>query len=179
MINLVEIGKYIAELRTSNKLSQQELAEKLYVTHQAVSKWEKGKGMPSIEIMVSLTKLFNITIDQLLRTTVVSLNDFEKLLTAYPRSYIINQLIQGKLDFKIIDVLYLLNSEEREIIISHIINHHLDVNIVDLLPYLNKLERTRIIKAIKSKKLDISKREISYMLTINEKNILFGGKNEY
>lgn len=175
MINLIEMGKYIAKLRTDMDLSQQELADKLYVTHQAVSKWENGKGVPSIEIMVSLTKLFNITIEQLLRFNIEQKEDFNKLLNSFPREYIINQLIQGKLGFMIIDVLYLLSNNERELIISHIINKYIKIDIVELLPYLNQIERSRIIQAIKEKRISINKNEISHMLTKNEKNIIFGG----
>src|SRR5690625_3185025 len=47
--------------------SQEVLAEKIYVSRQSVSKWETGKNYPSIEIIISLSDLFNITTDELLR----------------------------------------------------------------------------------------------------------------
>ncbi len=47
--------------------SQAELAEKLHVSRQSVSKWETGKNYPSIEVIIDLSDLFGITIDELLR----------------------------------------------------------------------------------------------------------------
>ena len=48
--------------------SQTELAEKLHVSRQSVSKWETGKNYPSIEVIIDLSDLFGITIDELLRS---------------------------------------------------------------------------------------------------------------
>jgi len=47
--------------------SQDDLAKKIYVSRQSVSKWETGKNYPSIEVIINLSDLFNITIDELLR----------------------------------------------------------------------------------------------------------------
>ncbi|WP_088043297.1 helix-turn-helix domain-containing protein [Bacillus sp. EAC] len=54
--------------REKRNLSQNELAEKLHVSRQSVSKWETGKNYPSIEIIIDLSDLFGITIDELLRS---------------------------------------------------------------------------------------------------------------
>ena len=59
-------GKRLRELRTQNRLSQEELAKKLGVTAQAVSKWEHGRSMPDFEAIVPMAKLFHITTDRLL-----------------------------------------------------------------------------------------------------------------
>ncbi|MBD8070145.1 helix-turn-helix domain-containing protein [Bacillus sp. PS06] len=48
--------------------SQEELAEKLFVSRQSVSKWENGQNYPSIEIIIKLSDLFEVTIDELLRS---------------------------------------------------------------------------------------------------------------
>ena len=56
----------IFELRTKNGLSQDELAEKVFVTRQAVSRWEKGATVPSTETLKLLSKLFNVSINTLL-----------------------------------------------------------------------------------------------------------------
>ena len=50
--------------------SQTELAEKIHVSRQSVSKWETGKNYPSIEVIIDLSDLFCITIDELLRSDV-------------------------------------------------------------------------------------------------------------
>lgn len=52
--------------RKSMNLSQEELAEKLNVSRQAISKWENGQSTPDLETILALCKLFNVTTDQLL-----------------------------------------------------------------------------------------------------------------
>ncbi|MBR2302411.1 MAG: helix-turn-helix domain-containing protein [Clostridia bacterium] len=56
----------IFNLRTTNGLSQDELAEKVYVTRQAVSRWENGETVPNVETLKLLSKLFNVSINTLL-----------------------------------------------------------------------------------------------------------------
>ena len=56
----------ILELRTKKGLSQDELAEKTYVTRQAVSRWENGETIPNIETLKLLSKLFDVSINTLL-----------------------------------------------------------------------------------------------------------------
>lgn len=62
----MEFSEKIQELRNKNKLTQEQLAEKLYVSRTAVSKWESGKGYPSIDSLKYISKTFNISIDELL-----------------------------------------------------------------------------------------------------------------
>lgn len=56
----------IFELRTKNGLSQDELAEKIYVTRQAVSRWENGETVPNTETLKLLSKMFDVSINTLL-----------------------------------------------------------------------------------------------------------------
>lgn len=56
----------IFELRTRNGLSQEELAEKIFVTRQAVSRWETGETVPNTETLKLLSKLFDVSINTLL-----------------------------------------------------------------------------------------------------------------
>ena len=56
----------ILELRTKKGLSQEELAEKVYVTRQAVSRWETGETIPNTETLKLLSKLFDVSINTLL-----------------------------------------------------------------------------------------------------------------
>ena len=62
----METKSIIFELRTKNKLSQDELAENLYVTRQAVSRWETGETIPNTETLKLLSKLFDVSINTLL-----------------------------------------------------------------------------------------------------------------
>ena len=56
----------IFQLRTKHGLSQDELAEKLYVTRQAVSRWENGETIPNIDTLKLLSELFDVSINTLL-----------------------------------------------------------------------------------------------------------------
>lgn len=62
----METKDVIFKLRTTNGLSQDELAEKVYVTRQAVSRWENGETIPNTETLKLLSKLFNVSINTLL-----------------------------------------------------------------------------------------------------------------
>ncbi len=65
-MNQEEIGKFIAKKRKEKDLTQQELAEKLGVTYQAISKWENGRGMPDYPLFEPLCKELGITTSELL-----------------------------------------------------------------------------------------------------------------
>ncbi|MCH5269526.1 MAG: helix-turn-helix domain-containing protein [Lachnospiraceae bacterium] len=62
----METKNIIFELRTKNGLSQDELAEKIYVTRQAVSRWETGETVPNTETLKLLSQLFDVSINTLL-----------------------------------------------------------------------------------------------------------------
>ena len=59
------IDEKLKKLRKENNLTQDDLAEKIFVTRTAVSKWETGQGYPSIESLKLLAKLFETSIDEL------------------------------------------------------------------------------------------------------------------
>ncbi|CGG52705.1 MULTISPECIES: helix-turn-helix domain-containing protein [Bacillus] len=77
----------LKEEREKRNWSQNDLAEKIHVSRQSVSKWETGKNYPSIEIIIHLSDLFGITIDELLRSdeelTQKVIEDSKQL--AYPK----------------------------------------------------------------------------------------------
>lgn len=61
-------GEKLKSVRKTKGWSQEELAEKLFVSRQSVSKWENGQNYPSIEVIIKLSVLFEVSIDELLRT---------------------------------------------------------------------------------------------------------------
>lgn len=65
-----EIGRGIAQRRKQLRLSQEELASRIGVTRQAVSKWESGAALPSVDNMVELARVLNASVDELLQLTV-------------------------------------------------------------------------------------------------------------
>lgn len=62
----MEFNEKLQELRKSKGLTQEELAEALYVSRTAISKWESGRGYPSIDSLKEISKFFSVTIDELL-----------------------------------------------------------------------------------------------------------------
>jgi transcriptional regulator with XRE-family HTH domain len=62
----MEFSKKLQELRKQKGLTQEELAQKLYVSRTAISKWESGRGYPSIDSLKEIAKFFCVTVDQLL-----------------------------------------------------------------------------------------------------------------
>lgn len=77
ILNSVDIGKYLSELRKHYKITQNELADKIGVTRQAVSKWETGVTIPDIEILLQLSDIFGISINDILKADSTKIN-FQK-----------------------------------------------------------------------------------------------------
>lgn len=62
----MEFNEKLQQLRKQKEITQEELAEAIYVSRTAISKWESGRGYPSIDSLKSLSKFFGVTIDELL-----------------------------------------------------------------------------------------------------------------
>lgn len=62
----MEFNEKLQELRKKKGLTQEELAEKLFVSRTAVSKWESGRGFPNIDSLKEIARFFGVTIDDLL-----------------------------------------------------------------------------------------------------------------
>mgnify|MGYP003307108079 CR=1 FL=1 len=65
-MDTIKIGKFIAERRKALGMTQMQLAEKLYISDRAVSKWETGKSMPDVSIMLELSNILGISVQELL-----------------------------------------------------------------------------------------------------------------
>lgn len=66
MFDVKKMGEQIARLRKGNKYTQEQLAEKLKISPQAVSKWENGNAVPEIPMLCEISKLFNCSVDRIL-----------------------------------------------------------------------------------------------------------------
>jgi len=66
MADNLAIGRAIAQLRRAMHMTQQALAAHLFVSHQAVSKWENGVALPDILTLYNMCRLFGITMEQLI-----------------------------------------------------------------------------------------------------------------
>ena len=92
----MEFHEKLQELRKSRKLTQEELAEALYVSRTAISKWESGRGYPSIDSLKEISLYFSVTIDELLSS--------EKLLSIAEKENTANIRNMCDLLFGIVDV---------------------------------------------------------------------------
>lgn len=79
-MDLVKIGKFISSKRKEKNITQSELAEKLYITDRAVSKWENGICLPDAGTMPELCEILGITINDLFSGEVVDMKNNEKKL---------------------------------------------------------------------------------------------------
>ncbi|MCI9218012.1 MAG: helix-turn-helix domain-containing protein [Dorea sp.] len=75
------ISKYLQLLRKKHNYTQDELAKKLDISRQAVSKWETGAAIPDLEVLLKISKLYGITINDILEPNIPTerITDFEQL----------------------------------------------------------------------------------------------------
>ena len=66
MIDFIKVGRKISSLRRKQNLSQDELAEKMYVSRQLISKWENGSGIPKIDHVIDLCEILKVDFIELL-----------------------------------------------------------------------------------------------------------------
>ena len=74
----IKIGKFIAELRKKQNLTQKDLAEKLSITDRAISKWENGKALPDSSLMLPLCSILKIRVDELLSGEVIPMENYNE-----------------------------------------------------------------------------------------------------
>ena len=89
----MELGKKLVKIRKSNKLTQDDLANKYYVTRQTISNWENGKSYPDLETLVKISNDFNISLDVLLKEDDKMIKDITDKQKKYESSKIVILLI--------------------------------------------------------------------------------------
>lgn len=71
----MELGKQIRMYRLENKLSQEELADRIYVSRQTISNWENDKNYPDINSLVLLSEVFKVSLDKLIKGDIEIMKD--------------------------------------------------------------------------------------------------------
>ena len=71
----MELGKQIKMYRLENKLSQEELANRIYVSRQTISNWENDKSYPDINSLVLLSEVFKVSLDNLIKVDIEIMKD--------------------------------------------------------------------------------------------------------
>ena len=100
----MEFNVKLQELRKSKGLTQEELAELLYVSRTAISKWESGRGFPNIESLKAISKFFSVSLDELLsgeEILAIAENDHKQ------KERTVRDLVFGLLDCSVVLLLFL------------------------------------------------------------------------
>ena len=132
MFNMENIGLKISKLRKSNNMTQMELADKMDISFQAVSNWERGNSMPDISKLPELAEIFGVSVDEIIGT----------------KSPLLDSIINGRIKEHIADN-GLTNDEIKEIApiikpsqAENIFENAKDIvdmkDMEDLLPFLNQ-----------------------------------------
>lgn len=142
MIDFLKVGKRITEHRKRIGMSQDTLAERLFVTRQALSKWENGLSVPSLESLAEMSRLFGVSFEQILGLSEVEV-DFceEDIFDGRDRAYVISKIASGELRVNLADVFYQLSPGERIYILKKIKSGELSTDTESLWPRLTPSEQ--------------------------------------
>ena len=94
----MELGKQIRMYRLENKLSQEELADRIYVSRQTISNWENDKNYPDINSLVLLSEVFKVSLDKIIKGDIDVMKDVIKKeevdkMNRYGKIYIIMLIV--------------------------------------------------------------------------------------
>ena len=140
MIDFVRVGEKIAKYRRQAGMTQDELADILYVTRQALSKWELGVSVPSTDTLLELCKIFKISFEEILCLDDKVDIDPNDIFKGHDRLFIVNAICRGELVVNIPDVFYQFSPSERLIILRHIKEGKIETDIDELLVKLTQSE---------------------------------------
>lgn len=142
MLDMVRIGAKICELRRSLGLSQEELASRLYITRQALSKWENGSSIPSIDLLVEVSRLFSVSIDEILCLDAKEPDiDPDDIFRGHTRDFVVRTVAEGRLKINLPDVFYQFSPIERIYILRSVKDGSLPVDRAELWAKLTPSEQ--------------------------------------
>ena len=129
----MEFNQKLQELRKQKGLTQEELAEMLFVSRAAVSKWESGRGWPSIDSLKAISSLFSVSIDDLLSS--------DQLLTiaendSNEKQRRLRELVCCMLDISSAILLFMPFFGQRN---GAIINHVSLISLTDVSPFIKSI----------------------------------------
>lgn len=142
MIDFVRVGNKITEYRKRLNMTQDELADLLYVTRQALSKWENGTGVPSADTLLALCKIFNVSFEEILCLDEEIDVDKENIFKGHERLYVINKIINNEIEVFLPDVFYQFSPSERMMVLKAIKEKRIKTNVRELYVKLTDSEKT-------------------------------------
>ena len=142
MLDMVRVGTKISSLRRSLGMSQEQLADRLFVTRQALSKWENGTSVPAVELLIEMSKIFRVSFEEILCLDVKEADiDPEDIFKGRSRSYIVKMVADGSLKLNLADVFYQFSPMERIFILRRIREGALSVDKSELWHCLSRSEQ--------------------------------------
>ncbi|MFA5283372.1 MAG: helix-turn-helix transcriptional regulator [Bacilli bacterium] len=141
MIDFVQVGIKIQSLRQASSMSQDSLAERLYVTRQALSRWETGVSAPSIDTIIELGTIFNVPFEEILCLGEEMKVDRDDIFRGHTRDYIMRKILSGELEIDVTNEINRFTIEERILILKHIKDGKIECDIRELCPYLTAAEQ--------------------------------------
>ncbi len=147
MLHPEYVGKTIKKLRTEEGMSQAALAEALYVSHQAVSRWENGSTIPSIDTLMGIRTLFDVPLESLfVDPQEITSQEAMTLLEGSGRDTTLYAIADGRIDsLKVEDIIHRLDDNERMTIIRRMLDKRTPFDLEELFPRLLYSERRMVI----------------------------------
>lgn len=157
-VNSSEVSAYLKKIRQENSLTQRDVADRLGVTPQAVSKWERCESLPDITLLPELAEMYGVSIEEILNAghieqnyavvlqrlnTFVDKNTFEQVRREFEDAACVAEL-NVPLDF-----FMALNNEQRDALLGLLLDMDGYTEVIDdILQYLNLRQRERLIRRV-------------------------------
>ncbi|MBU0996780.1 MAG: helix-turn-helix domain-containing protein [Firmicutes bacterium] len=169
MLDLIQIGKKLTELRQTKEFTQDDLAETMYVSHQAVSKWERGLALPSIDNLCYLMDLYSVSLEELLCLDVkIETDSLDDLFHNHQREFIIHEVVLNRVEkLKLTDIIHKLSESERKYALYLLMDHNLEISEI-LWPRLSLEERQLIIHKHLDGNYLCNLKSLWHLMTYNE-----------
>lgn len=142
MLDFKAIGNGIRERRQRLGYSQDALAETLGVTHQAISRWEQGEAMPTVENLAELCSLFDIDFEELLLLGRPVDPTAKNIFDGHSRTYVVKEIISGRCPYDFVGNFNVFMPQERIMLLRAVKEGKLTA---DLLSLRQKLTQEELI----------------------------------
>lgn len=132
MLDLQAVGDNIRSLRINKGLSQDYIAELLGVSHQAVSRWENGLAVPSVDNIAELCEVFEVSFEQLLCLNRQIEWDAKDIFKGHSRMFVVKQITSGSVQYDVVRNFDAFMPQERLLILKAIKENRLKVDLTRL-----------------------------------------------
>ncbi len=175
MFNTKIFGANISLLRKKSDITQSELADRLFVTRQAISKYEQGESFPEITVLTSMAEVFGITLDTLIGAGSPTKTEATVLENAALNKDIPGDLINDDIISEIINIAPLLKPSLLDKIAAGLGKHGIDISkVVELAQYMNDESVIKLLENATFDKLDEELLEkLIPLLNDDSKQIIF------